>query len=98
LQHPQPSAAPPAAAAPGSGPIRVVGLSQDAVRGLLGPPTAQFTQGPAQTWTYEGAGCRVEISFYYDVTRNGFFALSQRRPEGGDGSDCLARIHDAHLS
>lgn len=92
LHHQPPPAAPPAA------PVQVVGLSQDAVRRLLGPPAAEHAQGPAQTWTYEGIGCRVEIAFYYDVTRSGFFALSQQLAGGGDGETCLAQIHDARSS
>ena len=88
--HPLPTAAPAA--------VTVVGLSQDAVRRLLGPPATEASQGPGRTWTYDGAGCRVEIAFFYDVTRSGFFALSARRPEGGDAQDCLARIHDARDS
>ena len=80
-------------------PLRVVGLSQEAVRRLLGDPAAAHAEGPAQTWRYDGpAGCRVDIAFYFDVTRSGFFALSQRLAGGGDGGDCLARIHAAHVA
>ncbi len=85
-------------AEPPSAPLQVVGLSQDAVRRLLGPPAAETAQGPSQTWTYQGAGCRVDIAFYYDVTRSGFFALSEQRAGGGEAAECLARIHDTHLS
>ena len=88
----------PAAASSSPAPVQVVGLSQDAVRRLLGAPAAEASQGPGQTWTYEAAGCRVEIGFFYDVTRNGFFALSERQSDGGDAAACLGRIHDAHVS
>jgi hypothetical protein len=76
-------------------PVKVVGLSEAEVRHLLGPPAATATQGPAQTWTYRSAGCRVDIAFYYDVSRSNFFALSQQRQGGGDGADCLGQIHGA---
>lgn len=79
-------------------PLQVVGLSQDQVRRLLGQPAAERSEGAGQTWTYQGTGCRVDIAFYYDVTRNGFFALSARQAGGGNGGDCLARIHDAETS
>lgn len=109
VTHPQPhpSTAPPSGSAAAAGrlhpglpppPVNVVGLSQAAVRGLLGPPAAQSSQGAAQTWTYAGAGCRVLIAFYYDVTRRDFFALSEHLAGGGEGKDCLARIHAAHAS
>jgi hypothetical protein len=45
-------------------------------------------------WTYQRAGCTIEVSFYYDVTRNGFFALSQSRIGSGEDQACLANAHD----
>lgn len=84
--------------APEPAPVRVVGLSQDSVHRLLGAPASQTQKGPAQSWTYEGDGCSVVVTFYYDVTRSGFFALSQKLLGGGDGAACLGRIHDAHGS
>ena len=68
----------------------MVGLSQDDVRRLLGEPTSQSARGAAQTWTYQGSGCSVDIVFYYDVTRGGFFALSEQLAGGGEGGTCLA--------
>ena len=84
--------------APPPEPVAVVGLSQDAVRRLLGAPTAEAREGPGRTWTYQGAGCAVVIGFFYDVTRNGFFALSAHSPDAGDAGACLARIRDNHVS
>jgi hypothetical protein len=89
------SATPPAIA---SAPIHVVGLPQAEVRQLLGPPTTSSTKGAAKSWTYQRNTCSVEIAFYYDVTRNGFFALSQRLASGGDEQHCLLKIHDDHVS
>jgi hypothetical protein len=87
--------APPAATAPPPPlpGVAVVGLPQTQVRALLGPPATRATHGPVQTWTYRGSACAVEISFYYDVTRSEFFALSQRAESGGDAADCLAKLH-----
>ncbi len=89
---------PQAAPAPALPPLQVVGLSQDAVRRLLGQPASQAASGASQTWTYQGSGCSVNIVFYYDVTRAGFFALSEQLAGGGDGGTCLAGIHDAQTS
>jgi hypothetical protein len=94
-----PPAAPPAAAPPSNpAPLQLVGLSQSEVRRLLGPPTTSSTKGAAVAWIYQHAGCTVEIAFYYDVTRNGFFALSQRSLGGGEAQACLANAHDNHAS
>jgi hypothetical protein len=78
--------------------LQLVGLSQSEVRRLLGPPTTSSTKGAAVAWIYQHAGCTVEIAFYYDVTRNGFFALSQRSLGGGEAQACLANAHDNHAS
>jgi hypothetical protein len=79
-------------------PLQLVGLSQFDVRQLLGPPTASSTKGAAVAWTYQRAGCTLAVEFYYDVTRNGFFALSQRRIGSGEEQGCLANAHDDHAS
>jgi hypothetical protein len=76
----------------------LVGLSQPEVRQLLGPPTAISTKGAAVAWTYQHVGCTVEVAFYYDVMRNGFFALSQRRIGSGEEQACLANAHDNYAS
>jgi hypothetical protein len=85
-------------AAPGTPPLptTVVGLSQEQVRGLLGAPAATAAHGTKQTWTYRNGSCSVDIAFYYDVTRNGFFALSHHA--AGGGGDCLSRIRDSRAS
>ena len=98
-----PGAVPPATVPPdvpptNPGPLQLVGLSQSEVRQLLGPPTASSTKGAAVAWIYRHAGCTIEIAFYYDVTRNGFFALSQRSTGGGEAQACLANAHDNHAS
>ena len=98
-----PGAVPPATVSPGAPsanpvPLQLVGLSQSEVRRLLGPPTASSTKGAAVAWIYQHAGCTIEIAFYYDVTRNGFFALSQRNTGGGEAQACLANAHDNHAS
>ena len=93
---PPETASPPAAP---RAPTAVVGLSQDQVRGLLGAPAATAAHGAMQTGTYHSGACSLDIAFYYDVTRNGFFALSRHAAgTGAGGDDCLGRILDAHAS
>jgi hypothetical protein len=102
---PAATSAAPAAAPPGApsgtpsaspAPLQLVGLSRSEVRRLLGPPTASSTKGAAVAWIYRHAGCTIEIAFYYDVTRNRFFALSQRSTSGGDAQACVANAHNNH--
>jgi hypothetical protein len=92
------AAVPTGAPSANPAPLHLVGLSQSEVRQLLGPPTASSTKGAAVAWIYQHAGCTIEISFYYDVTRNGFFALSQRSTGSGEAQACLANAHDNHAS
>jgi hypothetical protein len=59
-------------------PIGIIGRSQESVRELLGSPSARTSHGASQTWTYSGPYCALEISFYFDLARNDFYALSER--------------------
>ncbi len=98
-----PQAAPPATAPapPVAAPLpaTVVGLSRDEVRARLGAPAVTSDSGPAQTWTYRTDGCSLYIAFFFDVTRNGFFALSQHATSPqGDQPACLARLAAAHAN
>jgi len=95
-----PGASAPAGSPVAPSPLNVVGLSQTQVEGLLGAPAQRANRGPGEAWTYRGSNCSVQVAFYYDVARNGFFALSQRAadPASGEAADCLARIHNVHAS
>jgi hypothetical protein len=95
---PNPTVLPVPRPLPNPPPLQMIGLSQSEVRRLLGPPTTSSTTGTAQAWTYQRADCRVEIAFYYDVTRSGFFALNTRLTRGGGQQDCPVKIHDDHAS
>jgi hypothetical protein len=97
-EAPPAAAAPAPPATPAALPTTVVGLSEDQVRARLGAPAATTDSGPAQTWTYRGDGCSLDIAFFFDVTRNGFFALSEHANAGGDNLSCLARLAAAHAS
>lgn len=92
--HPVPPAAPP-------GPdIVLVGLSQSEIQSVLGDPADRVEQGAGQSWTYRAPHCKVELTFFFDVSRNDFYALD-RHVEGTDGSEkaaqrCLRQIREGH--
>jgi hypothetical protein len=77
----------------------VIGLSQDDVRKTWGEPKQRIAQSPGEAWIYANPRCKVEILFFLDVTRNGYYALD-RKITGTDGSDtaakaCLSEIQNA---
>lgn len=45
---------------------RLTGLTTNQTWDLLGPPS-QVEESPATVWTYEVAGCRLELFFYFDL-------------------------------
>jgi hypothetical protein len=80
------SPAPPATATPLPGPPpKLVGLSQPETLALLGPPGTETAAGPARIWQYQGPGCKLEIEFFLDVSRNAFYALNTTAA-GPDGT------------
>ncbi|WP_200343112.1 hypothetical protein [Rhodovibrio sodomensis] len=46
---------------------RLTGLTTSQTWDLLGPPSEVEEQSPATVWTYEVAGCRLELFFYFDL-------------------------------
>lgn len=53
-------------------------MSQDDLRSALGEPAERIDQGPGQAWIYKTATCTVEVLFFLDVTRNGYYALDRK--------------------
>ena len=86
-----PAVTAPAPQAASKLPTTLVGMSQDAVRALLGDPATSGQAGPAHTWTYRADTCSLTVRFFYDVTRTGFFALSEAAVPPPE-QDCLARV------
>ena len=72
--------APPAVveAPPATPAIGVIGMSQDELRTALGEPAERIDQGPGQAWIYKTPSCTVEVMFFLDVTRNGYYALDRK--------------------
>ena len=80
-------------------PIELVGLNQADVKAILGAPADQTDQGTSQSWTYHAPHCTVALTFFFDVSRNGFFVLD-RQVTGTNGSEkaaqrCLKQLRAA---
>ena len=86
-----PPTATPTTTQPKPMPATLVGLSQAAVRALLGKPATAQESGPGQTWTYRTPACSLTVSFFYDVTRDAFFALSTHADPPPE-PECLAHL------
>ncbi len=94
---------PPSPPAPAPADIKLVGLSQAETQAVLGPPSTESDAAPAKVWQYRGRDCVLDVYFYLDVSRNGFYALhyATRGPggvgptlAGGESDRCVRRIHD----
>ena len=46
---------------------RLTGLTTNQTWDLLGPPSQVEEESPATVWTYDVAGCRLELFFYFDL-------------------------------
>jgi len=78
---------------------QIIGLSQDDIRKTWGEPKERIAHGAGEAWVYKNSRCTLEIVFFLDVTRNGYYALD-RKISGTDGTDtaaraCLAEIQNA---
>lgn len=47
--------------------LQLIGLGEEDVRALFGPPTAADASGPGKTWRYRTGRCTLNLSFYPDV-------------------------------
>ncbi len=65
--------------------VSVAGLSEAEVLSVMGEPHQRSARGGRRIWTYTGAGCRVEVTFFRDVTAGAYAALSQK-VVGADGA------------
>ena len=98
IRPPRPAVAAEPPAAPIQ-PVRVIGLSPDQVRAQLGPPANEEIHGSVRIGTYRTGGCGLRVTFYYDVIRSGFFALSQQSfGAADDKAACVGGSQDTHAS
>jgi hypothetical protein len=68
--------------------VSIAGLGEADVRRVLGEPQERAEQDGRRVWTYRGAGCRVEVTFFRDVIRDTWSALAHKviRAEGAEGA------------
>lgn len=95
---------PPAAPLPQPG-IKLVGLSQPETADVLGQPEQESDAAPAKVWRYRSRECVLDVYFYLDVQRNGFYALHYTA-YGASGAQlaaaaaspeaerCVRQVHD----
>src|SRR5262249_9248398 len=57
---------------------QVIGLSQDDIRKTWGEPKERIAQGAGEAWVYKNPRCTLEIVFFLDVNRNGYYALDRK--------------------
>jgi hypothetical protein len=83
-------------------PVVVSGLSGNAIRAMLGQPSARAGPAPGETWTYRSGSCAVELFLFPNVTHGDLQVLDYRVGGAGSGEDskqaCLRRLRDAPSS
>lgn len=79
--------------------VSIAGLREDDVRRVMGEPQETSDRDGRKIWIYRGAGCRVEVTFFRDVTRDTYAALAHKvvRTDGGEeiGAACLRGVRSA---
>ncbi|HJS33625.1 MAG TPA: hypothetical protein VJ924_16650, partial [Alphaproteobacteria bacterium] len=75
VARPPPSPVTPPAPTPPQPGIKLVGLSQPETAEILGQPAQESDAAPAKVWRYRASECVLDVYFYLDVQRNGFYAL-----------------------
>ena len=80
-------------------PERLVGLSEEDIKQLIGDPTGIREEPPAVVWSYSSARCGLNVFFYMDMATQTFRALTYelkpKEPDGLGGSACLASLRPA---
>lgn len=69
--------------------VSIAGLGEDDVRRVMGEPQEKLERDGRKVWTYRGAGCRVEVTFFRDVTSGDYAALAHKvvRTNAGNSVD-----------
>src|SRR5262245_3909373 len=63
----QPSSPAEPKGADGGRPVNLIGLEEQQLRALLGPPAAEEDRPPGKIWRYRKGGCTLNFSLYPDV-------------------------------
>lgn len=70
-------APPPAASpAPDAAPLKLIGLDENELTALLGPPYQREDAAPGKVWRYRLANCTLAVSLYPELRSQTFRALS----------------------
>ncbi len=71
--------------------VSIAGMSEADVLRAMGEPQARSERNGRKIWTYQGAACRVEVTFFRDVTRNTYAALAHKVVQASGTTDgpCL---------
>jgi hypothetical protein len=80
-------------------PERLVGLSEEDTKRLIGDPGGIREEPPAVVWSYSSARCGLNLFFYMDMATRTFRALAYElkptAPDGLAGSACLGSLRPA---
>jgi hypothetical protein len=80
-------------------PERLVGLSEEDIKRLIGDPGGVREEPPAVVWSYSSARCGLNVFFYMDMATQTFRALTyELKPKALDGlagSACLGSLRPA---
>ena len=63
----------------------VSGLSGNAIRAMLGQPSARAGPAPGERWTYRSGSCAVELFLFPNVTHGGLQVLDYQVSGAGSG-------------
>lgn len=77
-------------------PVKLVGLGEQELRELLGPPAAEEERPPGKVWHYRKGRCTLDVSLYPDVQTRKFGTLTYE-VKSDDNTDegkriCLAEL------
>lgn len=86
----------PAPPPPPPPPRALAGLSMPETETELGRPAAESDRAPAKVWQYRAGECAVDVYFYLDMARNGFYALHHEARRGAILDEtCIRTIQEA---
>lgn len=92
----QVAAVDPAPSPPLPPPRALAGLSMSETESELGRPAAESDRAPAKVWQYRAGECSVDVYFYLDMARNGFYALHHEARRGAILDEtCIRAIQEA---
>ncbi len=76
--------------------LRLNGLSMAQTESELGRPAAEADRAPAKVWQYRAGDCAVDVYFYLDMARNGFYALHHDAKRGDTADEnCIRVVQEA---